>query len=1043
MRLRVAVLAVVAVCCLAAPGFAQPTGEIYGKVTDQSGGLLPGVTVTVHSTVLLQPQTATTTATGTFRFPLLPIGLYSVKFELPGFKTVLKSNFRLEMGLNVQVNQALDLSTVQETVTVVGETPLVDIRDTSKTARLTQETLQGIPSARDPWVMLEQTAAVVVDRSNVGGSQSGQQSNFIARGAAFTQQKWNLDGVDITDMSATGGSPVYFDFDAFEEMQISTGGADVTMMTPGVGLNLVTKSGTDRFKGTGRFYLTSDKFESVNVTDALRKQFATSGAPIQNIQDYGAELGGPIIRGRAWYWGAYGVQNIKAGVNNFYKPDASCQALKKDLAVDPLSHSIKDVWGCLNTDLTTLKNYNAKLAVATIRNNQFAFFFNMAGKIRNARGADDLHPIESTYRQKDVSSKLGLGSALWKTGLPKTYKWSDRHIFSDRFLMELQYAHVGNNFVLDFHDDALAGVQPTYENYSPSGLYGRSFNRSIYVRPTDSIDLTANYFVPGFLGGDHSIKFGGKYRNDVAHSETHYGGNAVAGLAYGQPWRVQIYRDSYSEYQLRNRNFYVQDSFTRKRLTINAGFRFDYQTDESRAGKVPGVPFVGQASFNGTMNYCTSPTPTGCQVAPTVYTGTGQVFDQLPSVQFGGAKAMNASGYAYKNFSPRLGVTYDLTGDGRNVIKVNYARYVAQAGTGDLSSSYTLTGSTSNVTYPWIDLNSDLVVQTNEIVYLPVPLGSGGNYDYRNPTALATPVVKNNPKIKMEHTDEAVVSFDKQIGSDFAVGASFIARKTVNFRGTWITDGTWDPASWTSANYAGPQTYTPAASACTVAGALCNPVQYWAVTSTIPVYRYYTNTPGYNRTYTGADLTIRKRMSHGWMANASISYNNAPEHYPAGSYQDPTNIANLDGGQYAPQSTSSGIDNVYVNAKWIARLSGVYQIPVVKVDVAGFVNSRSGFPLLQFVTTAARASQFGQGSASVYLFKQGSVRLPNVTQIDFRVDRAVSMYGVKAMFSVDVFNLMNGNTILAERRQQNSTNANTVSAILAPRVLRFGVKLTW
>ena len=138
-------------------------------------------------------------------------------------------------------------------MTVSGETPIVDLKDTGKTNRFTQEALQSIPSARDPWVIIEQSAGVAMDRQNVGGSASGQQSNFVARGAAMAQQKWNVDGVDVTDMNATGGSPVYYDFDAFEEMQISTGGADVSMQSPGVGVNLVTKSGTDKLKGSGRY----------------------------------------------------------------------------------------------------------------------------------------------------------------------------------------------------------------------------------------------------------------------------------------------------------------------------------------------------------------------------------------------------------------------------------------------------------------------------------------------------------------------------------------------------------------------------------------------------------------------------------------------------------------------------------------------------------------------------------------------------------------------------------------------------------------------
>ena len=174
MKVRSAVIVAMALCCLASAGFAQQTGEIYGKVTDASGAVLPGVTVTLHSPVLLQPLTAVTTATGTYRFPQLPIGIYTVKFELTGFKTVLKRRHpgrdRPERRRSTRRSRS---RRSQETVTVAGETPLVDPKDTSKTDRFTQEALQSIPSARDPWVIIEQSAGVAMDRQNVGGSAVG------------------------------------------------------------------------------------------------------------------------------------------------------------------------------------------------------------------------------------------------------------------------------------------------------------------------------------------------------------------------------------------------------------------------------------------------------------------------------------------------------------------------------------------------------------------------------------------------------------------------------------------------------------------------------------------------------------------------------------------------------------------------------------------------------------------------------------------------------------------------------------------------------
>ena len=127
--------------------------------------------------------------------------------------------------------------------------------------------------------MLQRVPNISMDRINVGGSQSGQQSGYISRGGNTSNNKWSLDGVDITDMSATGASPIYYDFDMMQEMQVTTGGADASQQTGGVGINFVTRSGTNRFKGSGRAYNTNDKFEADNVTDEIRAQGAGSGAP--------------------------------------------------------------------------------------------------------------------------------------------------------------------------------------------------------------------------------------------------------------------------------------------------------------------------------------------------------------------------------------------------------------------------------------------------------------------------------------------------------------------------------------------------------------------------------------------------------------------------------------------------------------------------------------------------------------------------------------------------------------------------------------------
>src|SRR5579864_1505560 len=266
MRVRAIVLAIVAICATSALASAQePTGQIFGKVTDQSGAVMPGVTVTLTSPILLQPLVAVTSDTGSYQFPRLEVADYAVKFELAGFKTVVNEGIHITAGFAAQVNAQLGVSTVQETITVTGASPIVDTKETGTKQTFTNELLQSIPSARDPWVILQQTAGIAMDRENIGGNQSGQQSSYVSRGGNPTNNKWTLDGVDITDLSATGSSPYYYDFDAFEEMTISTGGVDVTQQTGGVGINLVTKSGTDKFRGSGRYYDTNHRVESQNI----------------------------------------------------------------------------------------------------------------------------------------------------------------------------------------------------------------------------------------------------------------------------------------------------------------------------------------------------------------------------------------------------------------------------------------------------------------------------------------------------------------------------------------------------------------------------------------------------------------------------------------------------------------------------------------------------------------------------------------------------------------------------------------------------------
>ena len=307
--------------------------------------------------------------------------------------------------------------------------------------------LDAIPTSRDPWVMMEQTPSIVMDRANVGGSQSGQQSGFVVRGANTTNNVWTLDGVNVTDMSATGATTMYYNFDAFEEMQYNIGGNDVTIATGGMGINLITKSGRTNSAARPAICSPTTRYRTTTSPKscgcrALRRQpdSAQSGHGRRNRRPDHARTGLVLgLRAR---------NDVKVGVNGFFKREDGCPAGPTQAQINAQARLLAtpELRECLQTDQTLLKNYTFKLTGRTFKGNRLEWFSDYADKFRNARDASAFRPPETVVVQ---------------TGPVWTHKLNNNQVINDRWLAEVQYAFVGGGFALDLPDRACSVCSAT------------------------------------------------------------------------------------------------------------------------------------------------------------------------------------------------------------------------------------------------------------------------------------------------------------------------------------------------------------------------------------------------------------------------------------------------------------------------------------------------------------------------------------------------------------------------------------------------------
>jgi len=946
--------------------FGQEFGSIRGTVIDKDSTPLPGVTVTLTGSKTA-PRTAITSEMGNFRFlNLSGANDYTIKFELAGFKSVSREKQIVSFGRDINLEVVMEQATIAETVTVTGQTPIIDTKKTQVGVNITSEMLMSLPTARNPWVLMTLMPGMLVDREDVGGNEAGQQSSYYGHGSRGGDATWSIDGGNITDNSALGAAPAYVNIASYDEMQINYGNNDVKSQTGGVQLNLVAKRGGNAYAGTFYMDVEDKAWQADNVPQKL-KAIGYTPAGVERLYLYGANFGGPIIKDKAWFYGSWGIQDI-----------------------DGLTLTGTH-------DKTWLVSGYAKLdfqLTSSTRLNGFYEYDNKQKWGRTNWGSEEQGP-------ETVWNQIGPGGI---------YKGEIDQVLGNLYL-NVKAIYTDGGFEL-----VPVNGRPTR---NPNGPYLTEYNYPTHYvsgniddygtdRNQLNLNFSGNYFVEDVLGGDHEFKFGADYVTATVTTFDLYEGNLTlhyqgpeSAFPTGEWWEAWLLRDYIINYDFKRYSFYLQDTSTFGRLTFNLGLRYDVEESGVSENTIPASLWLPQ--YMPQLN--------------------------VPKI---------SSPVTWKTFSPRLSLVYDITGDGKNLIKLSASRYGSQNGFG--FASFINPAAWTEVDLIWQDLNKDSIVTTNELFGLdwdtyglkdpndPNYWLWFGGFDPSNPKSLT---VRNSfdPKYKSPRLDEVNLSFEKEILADFAGRVELIYKKSSN--NTWTIGRNAAGVLETKANYYAanvePRTgYTN-----------------YGRTARFLSSSYRTNFPNRYDTYKAVQFVLTKRLSKKWMLDSSFTLSSWKEYYE-GDYIDPQNLAYFDGGVVAPGSGGSGLTGIYVNSRWQFKFSGLYQLPF-GINVSGTFVAREGYVL----RTDVLVSRPGIGSSSLFGSpdgggKFGDERLPTFWLLNFRLEKIFNT-GERSYvaLSADGFNITNSAHALKQQTRMTSATFRQDMRILNPRLFRFGVRFNF
>jgi hypothetical protein len=981
------------------PESASAQSSIAGTVRDASGAVLPGVSVEATSPVLIERiRTAMTNERGQFTIVDLRPGTYKVTFTLSGFNTFIRDGIELPTDFTATLNVEMRIGVLEESVTVTGESPVVDVASTARVQVLDREALDALPTGRSIYSMAQLVPGVLLNQPDVGGSRAMQQTYMSTRGLTSANNIVQVDGMMINGLDGDGAVQQYINNAFVQEMTYQTAGAGADVSPGGVRVNIVPRDGGNEFHGSFFGAWNDGAWQSNNLDDDLRAVGLRAVDRIDKVWDFNFGIGGPILRDRLWFYGSarhWGVHSPNSGT---WRVPSGRNVYDCETGVVACEQGVDD---------QQIKSAVVRLTWQASPRNKLSAYFDEIDKYRG-------HGF-TTGNITDADT----ASQIWTSPLynDAVLKWTSP--LTSQLLVEAGFSMNYEQYVIT-NQPGINQERGTAAWYAGASRF--DINRSTLWggigngqggRYPDRYNIGAS---ASYVTGSHNIKAGFQF-NWGPYENTRYS-NADLQQRYlsGAPSQVRVYNTPLrlKETLLGDLGIYAQDSWTLSRLTLNYGLRWEQLQHEVAAQASEAGRFIGERRFDAI------PMPT------------------------------------WKDFAPRFGVVYDLFGNAKTAVKFGFNRYNESRTTQFANRYNPLQALTADLN--WTDLNADDVAQGERgCVYLTP--GCEINFSQLASTFGTARLNTVDPDFKRVYNLETTAGVQHELLPRVSISANWYRRSFHRLR---VTDNLLrTQADYAAYHLFHPMTGQPF-TIYDVTPAAVSRVENFDTNSDdrSHVYNAYdltlnTRLPGGAMLFGGfaTERNLRNICNEPDDPNMLLfcddSQNDIPFRptfklsgtYPlrwgfsvSGTWQDlagrPMGLTTTAGNKIS--GPGYGDTGSPVGTNWFLTNTTRYPAGCPAPCPAG---------QLVFPATGPRLTS---ANVEVPLVAPGTEFLPRIRQLDLSVAKSFSVRGIRYQGQIDLFNVFNINTYTQVRSTRFDTAAyNLPASIVQGRMVRLGVQVKW